>query len=365
MAGKIGFVVQGEGRGHLSQAIALTSILAELDYEVAVVWVGRSSQRKLPPYFTTFFEGKILEFSSPNFSMDKNKKGINVIATLWQTLKRARRYVTASRSLIKSLNSECLDGIVNFYEPLLGFGSFFWGVKSPVVCIAHQYLTLHPDFEMPATPRFDKAGLKFLSWISQRGSKVNLALSFYPFPDFKQRHIKVVPPLLRPMISELEVKHDGFYLIYILNSGYAENVIKWHNQHSVVELHCFWDRFEMPNPLVVNGNLFFHHLSDTLFLEKLASCSAFLTTAGFESVSEAIYLGKKVAMIPVQGHYEQKLNSFDALKANAGIRMDEFDLFKIIPSLEAIQIGKNADAKDWMNQSTSIIKGEISRAFNK
>lgn len=55
----------------------------------------------------------------------------------------------------------------------------------------------------------------------------------------------------------------------------------------------------------------------------MAGCKAFATTAGFESVCEALYLQKPVLMVPV--HIEQECNAFDATRAGAGIRSDRFD----------------------------------------
>lgn len=52
----------------------------------------------------------------------------------------------------------------------------------------------------------------------------------------------------------------------------------------------------------------------------MGGCKAYLTTAGFESVCEALYLGKPVLMVPV--HVEQECNAWDAQKVGAGVRAD-------------------------------------------
>jgi UDP:flavonoid glycosyltransferase YjiC (YdhE family) len=46
------FVVQGEGRGHLTQALALQDILHNAGHKVVAVLVGKS-YRKIPDFFIT------------------------------------------------------------------------------------------------------------------------------------------------------------------------------------------------------------------------------------------------------------------------------------------------------------------------
>ena len=45
---KVLFIVQGEGRGHLTQAITLEEILRRNGHEVVEVLVGKSNTRRLP-----------------------------------------------------------------------------------------------------------------------------------------------------------------------------------------------------------------------------------------------------------------------------------------------------------------------------
>ena len=48
---KILFVIQGEGRGHLTQALSLRQKLADEGHEIVVVLVGKSPARRLPGFF--------------------------------------------------------------------------------------------------------------------------------------------------------------------------------------------------------------------------------------------------------------------------------------------------------------------------
>lgn len=45
------FIVQGDGRGHMTQAIALSDILRRNGHEVVEVLVGKSKVRVIPDFF--------------------------------------------------------------------------------------------------------------------------------------------------------------------------------------------------------------------------------------------------------------------------------------------------------------------------
>lgn len=59
----------------------------------------------------------------------------------------------------------------------------------------------------------------------------------------------------------------------------------------------------------------------------MAGCKAYASTAGFESVCEAMYLGKPILMVPA--HIEQDCNAYDA-KSGAGIISSDFNLQQLL-----------------------------------
>jgi uncharacterized protein (TIGR00661 family) len=46
-----------------------------------------------------------------------------------------------------------------------------------------------------------------------------------------------------------------------------------------------------------------------MFNQSLINCHGIITGAGFETPAEALYLGKKLMVIPLKGQYEQKCNA--------------------------------------------------------
>ena len=92
-------------------------------------------------------------------------------------------------------------------------------------------------------------------------------------------------------------------------------------------LRFFWDRRGADRVTRVDSTLEFHRIDDRSFLLSLATCRAYATTAGFESVCEAMYLGKPILMVPA--HIEQDCNAWDACRCGAGITAADFDLGRL------------------------------------
>ena len=84
-------------------------------------------------------------------------------------------------------------------------------------------------------------------------------------------------------------------------------------------------------------------LDDISFLRSLASCRAYATTAGFESVCEAMYFGKPILMVPA--HIEQDCNAYDACRCGAGITARDFDLGRLVSF--AATYSPSAEFRPW------------------
>jgi uncharacterized protein (TIGR00661 family) len=82
----------------------------------------------------------------------------------------------------------------------------------------------------------------------------------------------------------------------------------------------------MPESHELHPNLTFHQLNDSKFLEKMEGCMGYASTAGFESICEAMYLGKPVCLVPTENQFEQACNALDAVASGAGITRENFTL---------------------------------------
>ena len=323
------FVVQGEGRGHMTQALALKSFLEAAGHHVPAVLVGGDRQRhRIPDFFRRKIGVPITRFESPNFAMDAQRRSINLWATVVQNLKKRTGFAESMSVIRSAIETHRPDAVVNFFEPLAGIFKLFHRPKLPMICIGHQYMYLHPAYAFHPGKWPQRVGVRYYTRITSFDAECRLALSFYHAPE--RPRLKVLPPLLRPELTALPLdRQEDFYLIYLLNAGYADGVIEWHRRHPDVALHCFWDHPDYPEPYRFDEMLVFHPLNDVEFLDQMSRCKGLICTAGFESVCEAMYLGKSILSIPVQGHVEQYWNALDLAAFGAGIYDTEFNIERL------------------------------------
>jgi len=324
------FIVQGEGRGHMTQAISMRDILVKNGHEVAEVLVGKSQVREIPKFFYEKIGTQVHTYESPNFSVSHNNKGIQVYRSIIFNITRCRTYFQSISFLRQKIKEHQPDVVLNFYEMLAGITWFLYRPKVRYICVGHQFLLLHQEFVFPKGHKSQIFMLNFLTRLTGYGAEKWLALSFVPMKDLPKKKLFVVPPILRHEVMELTPGNGGYILGYMLNAGYSEEIIRWHKNHPELEAHFFWDKKDAPEDLEVEPKLFFHRISDVKFLAYMKDCIGFSSTSGFESVCEAMYLRKPVLMVPTAGHIEQRCNSVDAVRAGAGIACESFELDKLI-----------------------------------
>ena len=83
--------------------------------------------------------------------------------------------------------------------------------------------------------------------------------------------------------------------------------------------------FTNAKPARLPGNVEFWPLSRDGFLHELRACSGVVSNAGFELASEALSLGKKLLVKPLDGQLEQLSNALALEKAGLGRTMRTLD----------------------------------------
>jgi len=352
------FFVQGEGRGHMTQSISMKQILEAAGIEVCEVLIGKSKYRKIPDFYFEKIGVPVTGIDSPNMTSGKQGKKIKSFTTFLKNLSYVPRFIKSLKVIGEKIEEHKPDIIINFYEPLCGLYYLLHKPAVPMVAIGHQFMFLHEGFIMPSEDKLGAVILKQYTRFTAARATKKLALSFYPFPDNVENSIYVVPPLLRHEAVSHPVGKDNYLLIYILNSGYMEDIIKWHQSNPGVVLHCFTDKKDMGEVYKYDDTLTFHALNDKLFLDMMANAKGVVSTAGFESVCEAMYMGKPVFMVPVENHYEQFCNSRDAAKTGNGIYDSAFNIDKFLQFLSTYT--KDGQVfRNWADQSSRLIIKQI------
>lgn len=351
------FTVQGEGRGHLTQAIAMEEILTAQGHEVTEVLVGKSDVRELPDFFRKRIKAPVYRFDSPNFQPSRDNRRNRLGRSIACNILKLPTYMHSINFIREHIRNSGADAVINFYELLTGLTYAFYQPAVPQISIGHQYLFLHGGMRLPHRHRHEFMLLNLFTRLTCCGAARKLALSFRHMPDDDNENITVVPPLLRREVFGMEATQGDYIHGYMVNAGFAENVAEWHRRRPEVKLSFFWDKKNAGKTTVVDSTLTFHQLDDREFLHQLAGCRAYATTAGFESVCEAMYFGKPVLMVPA--HIEQDCNAFDAARNGAGIASDTFNL----DSLTTFAEGFTPDHtfRQWAESAARVICGAIEK----
>ena len=360
------FVVQGEGRGHMTQAMALFDLLTSQGHEIICVAVGSTSICEVPEFFRSKFSCPLVALKSPRFSKDAKGRSIQMGRTILDTLLNLPEYVRSIRVLSRLVDFHRPDVILNFYDPLVGLYALTTRKRPKIVSVAHQYVYLHPSFQFPEGKHAERLSIRQYTRLTAARSDLRLAISLYDLPSMRHPEIRIVPPVLRGSAMQHPVTQEDHLLVYLVNAGYMQDIIQWHERHPEIPIHAFTDapkvRDEHGGTWEFDANLIFHSLSETLFLDFLSFCKAMASTAGFESVAEAMYLGKPVLMVPVEGHYEQFCNARDAHRSGAGVYSSRFNLTKLLHYLPFHRTD-NSSFRAWVDKGNEKILQALDSLF--
>ena len=351
------FIVQGEGRGHFTQAITLEDMLLRNGHQVVEVLVGKSSSRTLPGFFNRSIQAPVKRFTSPNFLPTAENKRADLKKSFAYNLIHVPEYFRSMCYINQRIKETGAEVVINFYELLTGLTYALFRPSVPYVCIGHQYLFFHNLLEVPRKSVIQLSMLRFFTRMTSLRASRRLALSFRKMESDRTERISVVPPLLRREVTAMQPEQGNYIHGYMVNSGFADSVEAFHALHPEIPMHFFWDKQDADEVTKVDATLSFHQIDDVKFLNRMAGCRAYASTAGFESICEAMYLGKPVLMVPA--HIEQDCNAYDARQAGAGIIGESFDLESLlrfagtyVPNREFIR---------WVRSCERQIIGELER----
>lgn len=169
--------------------------------------------------------------------------------------------------------------------------------------MSHQNSVLHS-----ASPKPD-ANDWLGEWILLNYAPVHLKYGFH----FKKLDDYNFTPVIRPAIRNAKPTKKGHYTVYL--PAFSDKKI-----HNLLSLYpsTKWEVFSKNSKESYQaGNIWFHPVSLNGFTKSFISCEGVLCTAGFETPAEALFMGKKLCVIPMKNQYEQKCNA--AFLENMGI----------------------------------------------
>jgi uncharacterized protein (TIGR00661 family) len=358
------FIVQGEGRGHLTQALSLAQILKLAGHKVIGAIVGVTAERAVPAFFSEKFTAPVIPVFSPGLVYNAGTNALEPTKTTIQAIRYARPFWRSLKQVRDIIDTQRPDVVVNFYEMLGGMTYALLRPSVPMICIAHQYMAFHPNFQRPQGQWFYRQAFKLNTRLTCFGAQELLALSFDKQRDEPRQKIRIVPPLLRQEITELKPTPGDFLLAYVTQPGLKVELLKAHQQHPDIRMDAFHADATGPDQ-VVDETLTYHAIDGKRFLDFMARSRAIVTTAGFESVCEAAYLGKPALMIPQPNHYEQACNAIDGQRAGVGIAADQFDLNQLLAYIPQHNPAVSQQFREWYAQGYFLFLASLNRAATR
>lgn len=276
---KILYGVQGTGNGHIARARAMAVAFRQQNIDVDFLFSGREESK----YFSMEAFGNYQTRSGLTFYSEQGqvKYGKTFIKNnIWRFL-----------SEINQIDLTPYDLVINDFEPVTAWAAKRQGV--PCIGISHQNAF---RYDVP------KEGG---NWIEHSviqhfaPTEHSIGLHWYHFEQ------PILPPIVHTLVGDQQTKTtQNFTLVYLpfedlesisdlLMKFISHNFVCYHPnviEHSRVE------------------NIEFKPLCHAGFQFDLNQCSGVVANGGFELPSEALTLGKKLLLKPLEGQFEQQSN---------------------------------------------------------
>ena len=279
---KVLYAIQGTGNGHLSRANEIVPLLKR---KVKTDVLISGNQHSLDLQFNIDHRCNGLSFVSGKSG------GVDLMGTWNQTDTRRLHKEIAQFPIHR------YDLVITDFEPVSAWAARLNNV--PCVELSHQAAVLHR--KSPKASNASMLGRLILS---------NYCPSNYKYGfHFDQYDSSIFTPVIRSEVRYANPTNQGHYTVYLPAFGlsYLEQIfIKFPDVN--------WQIFTKETKTAYrSGNIEIFPVSTAEFTKSMITANGVLCGAGFETPSEALYLRKKLMVIPMKNHYEQQCNA-EALK---------------------------------------------------
>jgi uncharacterized protein (TIGR00661 family) len=314
--------VAGEGLGHAMRSqVAIAHLLAR-GHEVRVMASGRAHE-VLAPQFADVHEIQGLRIAFRGQKVD----ALDTVRRNWRDLGAGLRHNMATwLGLTRAAPAQLAatgtdDGRVHVlarrmpFQPdvvVTDFESWTWlcarisGV--PVVSLDNlQALNrcrqpkrllkgMRKDFEVARTVVRAKVP----------GAAHYLVTSCFAVEPCKPR-TSVVPPLLRARVLAARATRGDHVVVYRSTPGDdGLSEILWRLPQTEFRVYGVQPDLRADHR---DENILYRPYDEATFVQDLASCRAVIAGGGFTLMTEALFLGKPMLVVPLEGHVEQTLNA--------------------------------------------------------
>jgi len=319
---KILYAFQGTGNGHLARAQEIVPILKKYAL-VDTLISGHQTQLKSDFEIDYRFRGVSLLYNKTG--------GLSYKKTFFQN-----NFCKAAK-VIRDMDLSDYDLIINDFEPITG-----WAAKLkhlPIIELSHQ-----ASLTFKETPKPNKA-----DWLG------NLILKNYVPCEkkigfhFENYNPSIKKPVIRQKIRHLNPENKGHYLVYL--PSFSDEVITNFLTRIEVEWKVF-SKYAKENCRFKNVEIF--PIDEKKYLELFETCNGILCNAGFETPAEALFMNKKLFVIPIENQYEQECNAFalDKMGIANSKKLDPVKIRKWINENNLVEV-------DYPDNIESILTKEV------
>ena len=307
---KVLYAIQGTGNGHLSRARDVIPVLME-KCDLDILISGTQADVGIP---------YPVKYRQTGMSFIFGKKGG---VDVWNTYVKSN--MKRFRGEIENFPVQDYDLVINDFEPVSAWACAMRNV--PCISLSHQSALLDKEVPKPAGKNlFGKSVLRYYAPAHQ-----HVGLHFSRYSN------AVYTPVIRREIRELVPSEKGHYTVY-LPSYDEDQIIEVLNAFPDVEWQVFSKHSSEEKTM---RNILIRPVSNTSFIKSMADARGILCGAGFETPAEALFLGKKLMVIPMKTQYEQQCNA-EALRC-MGV--------PVIPKLRKKHVLR---ISDWLSSSYRV-----------
>lgn len=307
---RILYAIQGTGNGHLSRARDIIPILrrkGKLDILIS------GTQSDVGIDYPVKYRLKGL-----SFIFGKNG-GVDILNTYLKN--NTKRFLKE----VNELPVQEYDLVINDFEPVSAWACHF--KNKLCISLSHQAAVLSPFAPKPS--HMDMLGVFILK--NYAPSEISYGFHFSSFAN------NIYTPVIRKEVRQAEVLENDHYTVYL--PAYDDNrIIDVLSKIRSVQ----WKVFSKHNKFPIRiDNISIQPIHNELFLKSMASGKGVLCGAGFETPAEALYLNKKLLVIPMKSQYEQHCNA-EALKSMG------------VPQIKNLKEKRISLIEDWINSNEKI-----------
>lgn len=301
--------IAATGNGHISRSRIILKALKKRGHSVDVILSGREEK--------DFFDiDELAPFQiKKGFTFVSKKGKLNYIQTVLQS------HPIQFFNDIKSIDN-IYDLIITDFEPISAYAAKRY--KIPCMGIGHQYSFYK---NIPMTKKMKFASIFF----PKMYAPVNFTIPFHFYHFNKPILPPFIDPLLYNQIDKDQISEDILVYLPWENLDDMIAILKTISKEFIV--------YTKTESVQTVKNITLKPFSNMTFKQDLMRCDSLITNAGFQLISEALFLGKPILCKPQKGQPEQEHNA------------------KILDELQYATVAKEINVKiikDWINNSKKI-----------